>query len=468
MKNTKKRKENNMTELFEDVNPHTGEVVKRGDFPSSAAPQMQSGLISVEQGRAVAEVQAALLIARTNPRDEFQAFSNIIKACQRVSLAEAAHYAFKRGKAVIDSPSIRLVEVVVRLWGNITYGFRELGRREGISDVEAFAWDLESNTKVTRQFQVRHIRDKTSGNVALKKERDIYELVANMAQRRVRACMTALIPGDIMEAASKECIKTLASSDGRPMEDRVRDMVLAFEKMGVTSQDLEKMLGHPLKVVVPAEMVRLQQVWRSIKDGIADKSEFFGALTATKESKTPPAPKTGTPEPEPPLEPAKNGLLKIGESLPPDVVCNQKTWGKLTALCEQKGANRAGVVKTRSVKVINKKGEEACSAYQMHLPQAAAEKLIDELSSRPDKKTPEPQPKEKTPDNQETLTPDEVMGNLNEAFLTACAMESEKCIDHVRAYVEGGGINTWEKVDAMTSFANDDWAGFLKLIRTEG
>lgn len=237
--------------------------------------QAPSALVTVDQQRAIAEVQAAMVVARMNPRDEMRAYQRIVMACKRKSLAEQASYAYPRGGKMVTGPSIRLAEVIAGYWGNITYGLRELNRRAGISEVEAFAWDLETNTRVTRQFQVKHIRDKSEGGKELTGERDIYELVASMGQRRVRACILEVVPGDIVEGAEEECKNTLQGGGGELIEDRIRKAVLAFGAFGVTKAMIEARLRHKIEATLPAELVQLQQIYRSLKDGMAKREEFF-------------------------------------------------------------------------------------------------------------------------------------------------------------------------------------------------
>jgi len=234
-----------------------------------------NSVANIEQSRAASETQAAMVVAQKFPRNENEAYNKIITACKRLSLAESGTYAFKRGTEMVTGPSIRLAEVLARCWGNISYGFREVGRNEVSSEIEAFCWDMEANVRATRSFTVKHWRDTKGGGYAISQERDKYELVANQAQRRVRACILEMIPGDIVEAAENECKKTIANGDGRPIEDRVRDMLLAFKEFGVDEKMIEAFFQHKIKAIVPAELVRLQQIYKSIKDGVATREEFF-------------------------------------------------------------------------------------------------------------------------------------------------------------------------------------------------
>lgn len=268
-----------------------------------------TGLVQVDQARAIAEVQAGIVVAQMRPRDENGAYLRIIKSCKRKSLAEQATYAFPRGGKMVTGPSIRLAEEIARHWGNITYGLRELARKNGSSEIEAFAWDLETNTRVTRQFQMNHIRDTKQGPKAITDERDIYEYVASMGQRRVRACILEIIPGDIVDAAEAECKKTLEAGGGIPLEDRIRAMLTAFDGHGITQAMIEKRIGHPVKSIIPQELVTLQQVFQSIKDGVAKREAFFdltvtGEAPAT-EAKEEKAKTTRTKKAEAPEEPPK-------------------------------------------------------------------------------------------------------------------------------------------------------------------
>lgn len=234
------------------------------------------GAVSIESDRAVAEAQGKLVIAKKFPRDEAKAFGKIMQACSRKSLAEIAMYAFPRGGETVKGPSIRLAEELARCWGNMSYGTRELSRKEGVSEMEAFAWDEETNVRSVQQFTVRHLRDKKGGAVALKDERDIYELTANQGSRRLRARILAIIPPDVIEEAISQCRKTLAGNTDEPIGDRVRKMVAAFAKFGVTAEQITVKTGRPLDQTTPDDIVDLTAIYASLRDGMAKVSDWFG------------------------------------------------------------------------------------------------------------------------------------------------------------------------------------------------
>lgn len=235
--------------------------------------------------RQAQEVQVAMLAAKKFPRDQIVAFNNILRACQRMKLAESSMYEYPRGGEKITGPSIRLAEAIAQNWGNIDFGFMELEQRNGVSQVMAYAWDLETNARQTKLFSVPHIRHTKRGDYPLTDPRDIYELVANQAARRVRACILGIIPGDVVEAAVERCNKTLREGYEEPLVDRVRTMARAFEKdFSVTLPMLEKYLGCRSDAFSENDFVRLKKVYVALRDGMAKREDYFEIALPTDES----------------------------------------------------------------------------------------------------------------------------------------------------------------------------------------
>ena len=179
-------------------------------YEAGVEVQRHGGISSdIGQSREMAEVQAAVLMARRFQRDEMRAIEKIKNACARPGLAESAVYQYSRGGTDVSGPSIRLAEAIAAAWGNLQYGVREIEQRNGESTCEAFAWDMETNVRVAKSFKVSHIRHTRKGDTILTDPRDIYEMVANQGARRVRACILGVIPGDVVEDAVKQCETTL-------------------------------------------------------------------------------------------------------------------------------------------------------------------------------------------------------------------------------------------------------------------
>lgn len=246
----------------------------------SNAPVARSATAEMVVSRQAQEVQAAMVIAKRFPRDEQESINRIMKACQRKGLAEKSMYEYPRGGERVTGPSIRLAEAMAQSWGNIDFGIIELEQKAGESQVMAYAWDLETNTRQTKVFSIPHIRtSKKSGNVRLTDPRDIYEMVANQGARRLRACILGVIPGDVVESAIAQCEKTLMGDGKENLENTIRAVVNTFEKeYGVTVPMLEKFIGCRIESFTMQNLIRLKKVYVSLKDGMAKREDYFEML----------------------------------------------------------------------------------------------------------------------------------------------------------------------------------------------
>ena len=228
--------------------------------------------------RQAQEVQAAMIVAKRFPRDEKQSNDRILNACTRQTLAENALYSFPRGGTEVTGPSIRLAECLAQSWGNIDFGFIELESKNNESTVMAYAWDLETNTRQSKVFTVPHRRDTRTGSVMLTDSRDIYEMIANQAARRVRSCILSVIPGDVVESAIKQCELTLKAATKTPLPERIQNMVSAFSEFSVSPDMLRGYIGKNVDAFDENDVIRLQKVYRSLKDGVVGNEYFLNRM----------------------------------------------------------------------------------------------------------------------------------------------------------------------------------------------
>lgn len=226
--------------------------------------------------RQMQEVQGQIVMAKKFPRDYVASCNRIMQACRRKGLAEKAMYEYPRGGQKVVGASIRLAEALAQNWGNMSFGIVELEQRPGESQVMAYAWDLETNTRQEKIFSVPHIRSTKKGNVPLTDPRDIYEMVANHGARRLRACILGIIPGDVVEDAVEQCNRTLLDGEEKPIIDLVKDMATIFEKeFSVPLEAIEKYIGCKSTAFTMNSLVRLKRVYTSLKDGMAKREDFF-------------------------------------------------------------------------------------------------------------------------------------------------------------------------------------------------
>lgn len=238
---------------------------------------INQGTVAIEASRAIAEAQGKLVIAKRFPRDEVQAYAKAMEACQRPTMAEKAFYSFPRGGQTVEGPTIRFAEELARCWGNIDYGIKELSQDDGKSEMQAYAWDLETNAQSVQNFTNPHQREQGKKMVTLTSQRDIYENNANMATRRLRSRILAILPSWFVEDCIAECKKTLAGQNETPLVDRVKKMVVQFAKLGVTQEQIETRLKKKIDTMNADDFVEYIGIYNAIKQGESKIAEWFEA-----------------------------------------------------------------------------------------------------------------------------------------------------------------------------------------------
>lgn len=270
------------------MDPVTGEIYDPEEQAQTVVPaapasvpmqlgNINQGTVAIEASRAVAEAQGKLYIAKAFPRNETKAYSSVMEVCSRYGFASKAFYAFPRGKETITGPNIRFAEELARCWGNVDYGIKELSRDSGKSELQAYAWDLETNTQSVQNFTNPHQREVGKKMVSLTSDRDIYENNANMAARRLRARILAILPAWLVDAAIDRCKKTVAAGEkGMILIDRIRVLVQMFGKFGVTQDQIEKRLKKKVDTMSEDELAEYVGIYNSIKDKDSTAVSWFG------------------------------------------------------------------------------------------------------------------------------------------------------------------------------------------------
>ena len=236
---------------------------------------INQGTVAIEASRAIAEAQGKLVIAKRFPRDEVAAYNRVAQACQRKGIAEKAFFSYNRGGSTVSGVTIRFAEELARCWGNIDYGIKELSQDDGKSEMQAYAWDLETNAQSVQNFTNPHIREVQGKAKVLTSQRDIYENNANMGARRLRSRILAILPNDLVDMAIAECKKTLAGNNDEPLIDRVKKMVVAFSKLGVTQEQIELKLKRKVENMTADDFVEYIGIYNAIKNGESKVADWF-------------------------------------------------------------------------------------------------------------------------------------------------------------------------------------------------
>lgn len=228
----------------------------------------------VEQARAVAEVAAAVQVAQMHPRDERNAWLAMEAACRRTGLAGRAFYTVpNRG----HGPSVHLARELARIWQNMDYGVRETHRDDdlGRSEVLAFAWDQQSNSRTSRSFLVPHVRMVKGDRKPLTDVSDIYLNNQNVGARALRECIFAVMPADFVADAQAMCRKTLELGDGKPLQTRITEMIAGFAAVGVTVPRMEQKVGRTRGQWTNADVADMTIMYGTLKRGESSADELF-------------------------------------------------------------------------------------------------------------------------------------------------------------------------------------------------
>lgn len=236
---------------------------------------INQGTVAVEASRAITEAQGKLLLAKQFPRNYTSCYANAIEACQRKGFAEKAFFSYPRAGQTVTGVTIRFAEEMARCYGNLDYGIKELSHEDGKSEMQAYAWDLETNTVSSQNFTVEHIMETKQGSRKLTSQRDIYERTANDGARRLRSRILAILPPDLVEDCILECKKTLAGKNDIPLIDRVKNMVTGFAKLGVSKDMIEKRLGHTIESVNTEELTEYIGIYNGLKQKETTISDWF-------------------------------------------------------------------------------------------------------------------------------------------------------------------------------------------------
>lgn len=248
-------------------------------YQPTARPPEISQATAVEQARAVAEVQSAIIVAQQVPRNLAVAVADMRESCRQQGLAVRAFFRFPRAGQTITGPSVHLARELARCWGNVQYGINELRRddKAGVSEMQAWAWDVQTNTRSSQTFIVPHKRDKKGGPEVLTDLRDIYENNANNGARRLREAIFSVLPPWFAEEAKDLCTATLRDGGGKSLAQRISDALKAFEGIGVTVDQLEGKIGRKTDKWNEHDIATLTVTFKSLQRGEVTIDEEFSS-----------------------------------------------------------------------------------------------------------------------------------------------------------------------------------------------
>lgn len=254
-------------------------------LPHRTVPGRTGQGTEIEKSRAAAEVYYRLAAAQELPRDEQAATERMRQACQNYELAKVAFYSVPKGKGQsANGPSVHLARELARIWGNLDYGVVELRRDDeyGQSEMQAFALDLQTNTRPSSLWIQPHKMDTKQGVKYLTEVQAIYESNANAGARRVREAIFAVLPRVFVDEAQALCRATLERGNGDPIEKRRRDAVEAFAReFKVTEEQLTERMRRAPSRWDAQDVADLQVLFGSLKRRERQVDEVFAPAGST-------------------------------------------------------------------------------------------------------------------------------------------------------------------------------------------
>lgn len=274
-----------------------------------------------------ARIQSAYVMAMQRPRNEDQARSRILSACQRPEFAERVEYKKPQGKSqnketgrweenYIIGPSIRFAELAVREWGNVLVESQVVHEDDKIRRIKVTILDLETNATFGKEIQVQKIVERKSSKgrdvvgqrtnsygdpvfIVIATDDELHNKEAAMISKVIRNEGLRLIPSDIVDEAITVARKTRRDRDAKDPKEAKKRILDAFDSIGVQPKEIEKLLGHSLDTTSPKELEDLRGIFAAIKSGEATWADY--TRQADEDSKEP-EPTLGAkakPQPEP-------------------------------------------------------------------------------------------------------------------------------------------------------------------------
>lgn len=256
----------------------TPDVAAAASVASAGPAQVVGQHTMVEQARAQAEVQGAIVVAQQVPRVMAKSIEAMNESTSQLGLAERAFFRFPRGREAVTGPTVHLARELARCFGNVQYGVAEMLRDDeaGRSEMQAFAWDVQQNVRASTTFIVPHGRDTKRGRQPLVELRDVYENNANMGARRLREMIFAVLPVWFTEDAKERCRATIQrGTSNEPIAQQVAKIVAAFAGQGVTVKQLEEKQGRLAADFTGADLVQLRIIGKSLAAGEITRDEEF-------------------------------------------------------------------------------------------------------------------------------------------------------------------------------------------------
>jgi hypothetical protein len=232
------------------------------------------------------EIDMQISTAKRYPRSIARAQRRMVEmATVDQETAKSCGYALKRtdkdGKIVwIEGPSIRMAEIAVSCWGNVRYGSRVIEETDRFIVAQGICHDLETNV-----YNAIEVRRRITGRTGRKYGDDMIGVTANAAcSIAARNAVFKVIPRVVVNVAYESAMRT-AGGDEKTFSQRRGNAVAAFQKLGVTLEELVNVLGKTgggVEDIDTTDLRRLHGLLTAINDGETTVETVFRPQSETQ------------------------------------------------------------------------------------------------------------------------------------------------------------------------------------------
>lgn len=231
------------------------------------------------------EIEAQITVALKFPRIMTLVAEETKALCMNIRFASDATYSLPRGNKPVRGPSVHFAKGMALIYGNIHHGHRVERKGPDFTTGYTFAWDLQRNVNIKKDFYVKHER---KANGVIKKVIDpaeIVELVNAQISRSVRNCLLEVMPAHLLDEAQDLCENTVrAEARKTPIEKRRELAKEAFKAFGVDDEKMKKKMGKTFSELEDADLFEIGRALNAIKDKFMTVARWLGEDTEGSES----------------------------------------------------------------------------------------------------------------------------------------------------------------------------------------
>lgn len=232
-----------------------------------------------------AQIEAHFIMAIKRPRNEALSRARLMDRCKDPVFADAAIYSKPIGGDSIEGLSIRFVEDLIAVWGNIKVKTQVTYEDDFRRVVNVNVIDLETNTSYETDISIEKTverrkagpdREIINERVNTRGERvfilratedEVNIKTAAGISKAIRNNGLRCIPGSLKEECLKIMNEVLQGKIKENPEAERRKIIDGFNGIGIKPDEIEKYLEHKIDLTTPAELAELRKIYNALKAG---------------------------------------------------------------------------------------------------------------------------------------------------------------------------------------------------------